>query len=267
MSTVRTDVGRWAMAPEWLMDDLLALPSDAGTTPQNALFVFTTLAARFAHRKTEEATSLRAALASACGLSEQVTTRALTMLRKVGALTTTHRGRSGGDVHTLHFADPRNRAVSGAVSDEDAPETAPSVARLEVVSGAVSRNAPLLQPEEPERGLTPSRGNGTRRSDPLWDAVMDACGVDTATITHDARGAYNRAVGQLRSAEATPEEVSWRASVFRSQWPGVSLTPTALARRWAECARRQAHAPPDEPRFTAAQRQTAATLAAKKGER
>lgn len=78
-----------------------------------------------------------------------------------------------------------------------------------------------------------------RQRDHLWEAVMDACGVDAAAIPRAARGAYNRAVKDLRDVGATPEQIRDRAAVFRLTWPGASLTPTALARRWSEVSRLQ----------------------------
>lgn len=73
-----------------------------------------------------------------------------------------------------------------------------------------------------------------RPPDLLWDAVMSACGI-TDPPTDSARGAYNRAVKDLRGAGAEPDEVRKRAAAFRDRWPEASLTPTALARRWPEC--------------------------------
>jgi hypothetical protein len=70
--------------------------------------------------------------------------------------------------------------------------------------------------------------------DPLWDAVMAACGVD-GQPTPSARGAYNRAVADLRSVGADPDDVTHRASNYRARFPDAALTPPALARHWAEC--------------------------------
>lgn len=75
-----------------------------------------------------------------------------------------------------------------------------------------------------------------RKPDHLWDAVMVACGVEPADITDASRGAYNRAVGDLRKLDVLPDEVHHRAAAYRLRWPDASLTPTALARRWAECS-------------------------------
>lgn len=73
-----------------------------------------------------------------------------------------------------------------------------------------------------------------RERDPIWDALMAVCGIDTASLTKSSRGAYNRAVADLREAGATQGQVMVRAKRYRDRWPNTSLTPTALAKHWPE---------------------------------
>jgi hypothetical protein len=75
-----------------------------------------------------------------------------------------------------------------------------------------------------------------RKTDPLWDAVMAACGIEPGDITDSSRGAYNRAVADLRKLGVDPDEVRNRAAGFKLRWRDASLTPTALVRRWGECS-------------------------------
>jgi len=82
-----------------------------------------------------------------------------------------------------------------------------------------------------------------RRTDSLWDSVMVACSIHSERIPDGARAAYNKALKELRTVGATPDEVAQRAKVYKVRWPDVSLTPTALARRWAECEPNVAHLP------------------------
>lgn len=92
--------------------------------------------------------------------------------------------------------------------------------------------------------VAPAVAPAARPRDVVWDAVMDACQIDTASIPGSARGAYNKAVADLKQANADPDEIARRAMHFRMHWPDITLTPTALARRWAEIAeppRRLAH--------------------------
>jgi hypothetical protein len=75
-----------------------------------------------------------------------------------------------------------------------------------------------------------------RPRDTLWDALLQACGVPlTAPIPKSARGAYNRALKDLREIGADPGQIDAHAQQFRLRWPNVTLTPTALVRRWNEC--------------------------------
>lgn len=79
-------------------------------------------------------------------------------------------------------------------------------------------------------------GKGERARDLLWESLLQACGIPlTAAIPKSARGAYNKAHQDLRSIKATPESIHAHAQAFKRKWPKVSLTPTALVRRWNEC--------------------------------
>jgi hypothetical protein len=73
------------------------------------------------------------------------------------------------------------------------------------------------------------------RRDADWDALVLVCEV-AEPIPKSARGAYNRALKEIREAGGTAEEIERRGLNFRLRWPDASLTPTALARRWSECA-------------------------------
>jgi hypothetical protein len=70
--------------------------------------------------------------------------------------------------------------------------------------------------------------------DELFDALAASCGIAVPDLTRSARGALNRALKDLREVDATPAEVSARAGRYRERWPKVSLTPSALAKHWAE---------------------------------
>jgi hypothetical protein len=73
-----------------------------------------------------------------------------------------------------------------------------------------------------------------RKADPVWDALMAACGVDTAQIPKSSRGAYNTAVKDLKEIGATPGQITLRGRRYQAKWPTASITPTALVRRWPE---------------------------------
>ena len=80
------------------------------------------------------------------------------------------------------------------------------------------------------------RAPAHREPDALWDALMEACEVDTSRISKSARGAYNRAASELRAVSATPEEIRLAAEILRRTWREGQITPSVLARRWPEIA-------------------------------
>lgn len=105
-----------------------------------------------------------------------------------------------------------------------------------VVTNGTAAPVPGASPVERALALTHTTAPAvaTRAPDELWDAVMDACGIRSGAITKSARGAYNRAVKDLRAIGATPEQVAAKAAAWRRSWSGATMTPTALARRWDE---------------------------------
>lgn len=105
-----------------------------------------------------------------------------------------------------------------------------------VVTNGTSAPVPDASPLARAQALigTTTTPATTRPRDLLWDAVMFACEIDPATISASARGAYNRAIRDLRAIDATPEQVAEKAAGWRRSWSAVTMTPTALARRWSE---------------------------------
>lgn len=157
----------------------------------------------------------------------------------------------------------RHRKKKAEKADVTSDVTPPSS-----VAVAVSRTTyeeqqqPLLAPSSAQRDEANgdpggSQHNGKpppekqpRKADPIWDALMSACGIN-GSIPKSARGAYNRARSDLAAAGATPEEIKRRADIYRRQWPTVSITPTALTRRWAECEREMKRPNPSGRRIEA----------------
>lgn len=92
---------------------------------------------------------------------------------------------------------------------------------------------PTVDPTGPLASGSADR-RGSRGRDEIWEATLTVCGLSGSTPTSTERGAWNRAVHDLRAVEATVEEIHRRARAFRSRWPGATLTPSALARRWNE---------------------------------
>jgi hypothetical protein len=127
----------------------------------------------------------------------------------------------------------------------------PDEAATQLHLAAPDADAPARGNDDGRKKRAPNRT--PRPADPIWDAVMGACSVPTnEKLTPSSRGRYNRAVAELKAAEATPEEIVVRARRYTAKWPDVSLTPNALASRWPELAvdpppRRNGHRPPPRP--------------------
>jgi hypothetical protein len=71
--------------------------------------------------------------------------------------------------------------------------------------------------------------------DNLRAAMIDACGWDPEEkLTSSSTGWLNKALLELRTIGATPEQIHQRSAQYRIIFPKSKLTPTALAKHWAE---------------------------------
>lgn len=73
-----------------------------------------------------------------------------------------------------------------------------------------------------------------RPSDPRFEALAEACGIDWHELTRTSRGQLNAALKDIRTAcpDVTPDEIRARARVWPRKFPDATLTPTALAKHW-----------------------------------
>ena len=81
----------------------------------------------------------------------------------------------------------------------------------------------------------PTAPSATRTADPLFEAVCTACVIDWHDLTPSGRGPINRAVKELRAVGATAGDVTSRAAHYHQLFDGAALTPSALAKHWAQC--------------------------------
>lgn len=154
----------------------------------------------------------------------------------------------GPDPSQVQESDPSERPTGpisvGNRSDFRGQQVRFSVPTPSIASGVVTRGtsaavpAAGLSPVERALAVTTNRApipaTDSPRRDLLWEAVMEVCGIDTTAIPKSARGAYNRAVADLRAIGATPDEVRARGAAWNRNWRAVTMTPTALVRRWGE---------------------------------
>lgn len=125
-------------------------------------------------------------------------------------------------------SDPR--ADSSAPGADSSGKSVASLCGMEHVAGSMGTSAPA---EDGER-------KKPRPVDAVWDAVVEVCNIDPASMTASARGPCNRAVKELKEVGAEPEEIRRRAGHYHQRYPGVALTPMALSKHWG-----QLHGPPD----------------------
>jgi len=82
MATITSDIGRFGITPEWLLDSGVS---------DRAIRLFATLAAKYADRDTGKSFPSRATLANDLGCSTDSIDRAMKELTGVGAVTVNHR--------------------------------------------------------------------------------------------------------------------------------------------------------------------------------
>lgn len=73
-----------------------------------------------------------------------------------------------------------------------------------------------------------------RKQDLVWEAIMEACGVNTSNLNSNERGRYNKAVKLLKESSASPDEIFTRVKIYRRKFPKAAVTPVAIANHWSE---------------------------------
>jgi DNA-binding transcriptional ArsR family regulator len=186
-------------------------------------------------------------MAEETGLHKATVIRHLRILEEAGWLSVRRKKRPGrSDVN--HYTALVPTAVVQLVSEEmsvrvaqDDPSSPERVAqdrgkgrteRPEFFSEDVNTLG-AEQARTPEAGSKPPALRKARAPDPVWDAMVDACGLAGTSPTPGERGKWNKAAKDLRSAEATPEEIHRRAQTYRRRYPQTTITPLALSNNWA----------------------------------
>lgn len=165
--------------------------------------------------------------------------RRLAALEQRGYITRARRRRDDGNLSTYTYRLLRQPLLSEYAdrlarnmrddqrASEDAVTSAHPDARAEVPSSEVPSD---------EHAAAAPLASKQRQRDELLAAVLTVCEIDRASLTDSAKGPIRKAVAELRQVGATPDEVAERAQRYRAAWPAINLTPTALARHWAEFA-------------------------------
>ncbi len=93
---------------------------------------------------------------------------------------------------------------------------------------------PLSKTESTGRISNFGAASERRQPDRLFEAMCAACGQDPKRVTSAERGRINKALKDLRSVEATPEQIAAAAAQYARIYPNATLTPTAMAAHWSK---------------------------------
>lgn len=178
----------------------------------------------------EVAIDSRKKLAGKIGCSSAALDRALAELVKIGWV-----GREvvPGRVSRYTLYDEPTLITSddtpngGVITGDETPSSPVTRHTRAIPSREVSEERELPAPAT--ASATPGR-----RPDEIWDTVLDVCGIPADQITPSRRGAYIRAVADLRAVAATPDEIRTRAHRYTHHSPGIRISPNRLASVWAE---------------------------------
>jgi hypothetical protein len=124
---------------------------------------------------------------------------------------------------------PDRRAGLTVEQGGDATQSPPGLTVEQAPPDRRAGHPPVEPPVEPPVNLAPAGAS----DDPLEAAVLDACGWDGGSLTGKSRGWLNGSLSDLRKLGATPDEVRWKARIYRANDPaGKRPTPSALVKHW-----------------------------------
>lgn len=219
--------------------------AESGLTPSARLVGFAL--STYLNERTSTAYPGGSTLAGDTGLSLRTVRRAIKEMVAHGYLTIIEQGGIKGAqrVSNTYLASIPNRChvVTG---DTDAPVTEPAFEddvtgdKIDATGDTAAHKLPEdelslsleLVGEAAEAAPADAKSDIVGRNrDLLAEAIATACRYDLRAMTSTARGPFNRAVKDLRSVNADPDEVDLRARVYRSRF-STPLTPMALAKNW-----------------------------------
>lgn len=164
-------------------------------------------------------------LAEHCGVSRAQIRTALATLTGLGYVRRVRFTKDGSprvETHVFDVAQPVGTETEPpSVLNPDGPETVP------------------LSKTESEVKLTTKGDAPTKAPDHLFEAMCAACGSDPKRLTSSERGRINKALKDLRTVNATAEEIAYAAGQWRLTYPNATLTPTAMAAHWSKLTARR----------------------------
>lgn len=220
--SVTTDL-KFAIVPEWFIDSGVS----------DKAFRLYTILAKYADNSNRTAYPGRSTLAKRMGCSLSSVDRAVEELIALGAVTKKRRCVDGVWTSSLYTVNkmPPSRTDGGSPTHDATPRltgdaTSPHPRRKELDQELDQKELLAAAPREPVKKQ--------RKTDPLWDTMLQTCGINPQTLTGSERGRINKALKELREVGATPDELRARAKTYTTKYPGAALTPTALSGNWSQ---------------------------------
>jgi hypothetical protein len=142
-------------------------------------------------------------------------------------------GRAGGRASAQARASAPASPVVQEVPNPVPSRPVPIEPKGSSAGGALDATGIVMNPSGPTVGVARSRPR-----EPIFDTLAAVNGADPRELTTSAARACGVALAEIRKAApgVTAEEISRRAGNYRTHYPDAALTPSALARRWAESA-------------------------------
>lgn len=117
---------------------------------------------------------------------------------------------------------------SSCANETDKPSIAASVA-----SATPPPESPPLLEETHSHEKDDTKPKKTKTVNPFWDALLVGIGHEPPP---SKKGAWGKAIHDLKEMGATPEEIIKRCEIYRLKWPTRTLTATDLAGTWYDVA-------------------------------
>ena len=91
----------------------------------------------------------------------------------------------------------------------------------------------VAEPEENRKEEPIAAAPRNRPRDLIFEGIAAACEWPLDRLTRSARGQINKAAKELREIDATPGQIEAKAAAYRKQYPGMTLSPSALVKHWS----------------------------------
>jgi Helix-turn-helix domain len=238
---IRSDTGPFAMLPEWVLDADIS---------DRAVRLYTILAL---HADRNDGTSFprRRTLARRLSCSVDSVDRAVKELLGIRALQREHRmedpagdRRQTSNLWTVaRVRHPGRTGAAGGVGSDAAPP-----GRTDAAPETITTKEP--EPEELDlaptaREYDPLKGTKINGRNLPWDALVEVTQADQAVEKGKLAKALKlirgyvvethaeQAFADERGEQLIASQIRARARLYRSRWPTIELTPTALANNWS----------------------------------